>query len=184
MRTWAWYTALRLLSTELPKRWEHVQGVARRAIEVAELFPDEDAEVLISAAWLHDIGYAEQLWVTGFHPLDGARFLRDRGVATRVSGLVAHHSGASASAELMGLSTALAEFPDERSTVRDALWYCDAAIGPAGQPMSFDERISDLRERRGPDHPSVRALATGLAERRAAVERTERLLGDRSALVG
>jgi DNA-binding Xre family transcriptional regulator len=30
-----------------------------------------------AAAWLHDIGYAPDLIVTGLHALDGARYLRD-----------------------------------------------------------------------------------------------------------
>ena len=33
----------------------------------------------MAAAWLHDIGYAEELLDTGFHPLDGARFLASAG---------------------------------------------------------------------------------------------------------
>ena len=36
-----------------------------------------DADLLEAAAWLHDIGYAPSLVATGFHPLDGARYLRD-----------------------------------------------------------------------------------------------------------
>ncbi len=31
---------------------------------------------LVAAAYLHDIGYAPELAITGFHPLDGARHLR------------------------------------------------------------------------------------------------------------
>jgi hypothetical protein len=33
----------------------------------------------MSAVLLHDIGYAPDLVITGFHPLDGARFLRGIG---------------------------------------------------------------------------------------------------------
>jgi predicted hydrolase (HD superfamily) len=36
-----------------------------------------DVEQLRAAAMLHDIGYTPSLATTGFHPLDGARYLRD-----------------------------------------------------------------------------------------------------------
>ena len=37
---------------------------------------------MTAAAWLHDIGYAPAVDDTGFHPLDGARYLRDVEQAT------------------------------------------------------------------------------------------------------
>ncbi|SCG11123.1 HD domain-containing protein [Streptomyces sp. MnatMP-M27] len=52
-----------------------------------------NAEVLESAAVLHDIGYAPPLVNTGFHPLDGARYLRDTHAADeRIVRLVANHT--------------------------------------------------------------------------------------------
>lgn len=42
---------------------------------------------------LHYIEYTPALATTGFHPLDGARYLRDRETADeRLVGLVANHS--------------------------------------------------------------------------------------------
>ncbi len=86
--------ASELLREPLPRRWAHSQGVVVAARGLASAF-GEDADVLIAAAWLHDIGYAPVLadQGTGFHPLDGARHLRD---ALNADGLlcrlVAHHS--------------------------------------------------------------------------------------------
>ena len=37
------------------------------------------AEVLTQAAVLHDVGYAPDVAITGFHPLDGARHLSRSG---------------------------------------------------------------------------------------------------------
>ena len=54
-----------------PQRWRHTVGVAQRADELAAVIGQDDPVVLISAAWLHDIGYAEAVRDTGFHPLDG-----------------------------------------------------------------------------------------------------------------
>ena len=65
-----------LLASELPRRWAHCQGVAQQAGAISRVLGDQ-ADVVEAAAWLHDIGYAEPLVVSGFHPLDGARYLRD-----------------------------------------------------------------------------------------------------------
>lgn len=172
-RTWAWLTAKRLLADALPRRWAHTWGVARRAQQIAPAFAPEERDVLVASAWLHDVGYAPAVTVTGMHQLDGARFLVGRGVSFRVCALVAHHAGAAAVADLVGLAGELAVFEDEQSPVRDALWYCDMTTGPDGQPMTFDERMAELRVRRSGDDPVVRALAVNVRDRAAAVERTE-----------
>jgi len=65
-----------LLQEPLPRRWAHVLGVAARARSLAPVL-GADAGLLEAAAWLHDIGYAPGLAVTGLHALDGARYLRD-----------------------------------------------------------------------------------------------------------
>src|SRR3954452_16475569 len=76
------------------ERWKHSQGVARRAVELAVTVNPADRRLLIAAAWLHDIGYAPALRQTGFHPLDGALYLRKHKWDQRLVALVAHHSGA------------------------------------------------------------------------------------------
>nr|WP_245959846.1 HD domain-containing protein [Prauserella flavalba] len=176
LAVWARRTARDILAVELPRRWAHTQGVAERAEEVARVLPSDEADVLVASAWLHDIGYASALNVLGFHQLDGARFLAEHGVPRRVCALVAHHAGAAAVAELVGLGPRLAEFDDEQGPVRDALWYADMTTGPDGARVSFAERMAELRGRRGPEDPVVRALAVNGAERAAAVRRTEQLL--------
>ena len=60
----------------LDGRWRHTQGVARTAAAAAAAVPAADRPVLVAAAWLHDIGYAEPLRRSGFHPLDGAWHLQ------------------------------------------------------------------------------------------------------------
>lgn len=59
----------------LGDRWLHVQAVAERATEAAGTVPEPDRDLLIAAAWLHDIGYAPELADTGFHPVDGAWYV-------------------------------------------------------------------------------------------------------------
>ncbi|CAM3316353.1 HD domain-containing protein [Kibdelosporangium persicum] len=176
LSNWARNTARRLLAKELPRRWAHTEGVARRAEQVAHLLPPGEQDLLVAAAWLHDIGYAAELVDTGWHSLDGARYLRRAGVSPRVCGLVAHHSGAAAVAHLLGLADGLAEFDDDRGRLRDALWYCDMTTGPDGHPTTLDNRLAEIRRRRGPEDPVVRALDINVDERRAAVRRVHRLL--------
>ena len=108
------------LAGPLPRRWRHVRSVARRAKWVAgELSLSDD---LVAAAWLHDIGYAPELAETGFHPLDGARFLRRVGIDEQVVSLVAYHSCAQIEAEVRGLGAELAsEFSPGDSLLADVL---------------------------------------------------------------
>jgi putative nucleotidyltransferase with HDIG domain len=78
------------LAEHLPDRWLHSQAVARKATRLAAL-PNVDREPLLIAAVLHDVGRSPVVARTGFHPLDGARFLRTRGYDGRVTGLVRDH---------------------------------------------------------------------------------------------
>ena len=64
---WAESMARERLAESLPRRWRYVQQVGRRAARLATKL-DDDAELLIVSAWLHDIGYAPELAETGFHP--------------------------------------------------------------------------------------------------------------------
>ncbi|WP_222131274.1 HD domain-containing protein [Pseudonocardia sp. C8] len=162
------------LERALPRRWRHVQGVARRAEAVAGHL--DDGELLVTAAWLHDIGYAPELAETGFHPLDGARALRELGVGARLWGLVAHHSAAVHEAQALGMADELDEFADERGLVRDLLWFFDMTTSPDGGPVTFAQRMADIRDRYPPGHYVIRSLGPSLHDRRAAVERAGRWL--------
>ena len=78
----------------------------RREGQDAKRPAGEDAELVEAAAWLHDIGYAPDLHDTGFHPLDGARYLRDvEGADPLLCRMVAHHSCALTEAEERGLAS-------------------------------------------------------------------------------
>jgi predicted HD phosphohydrolase len=126
---------------------------------------------LIAAAYLHDIGYVPSLATTGFHPLDGAWYVRSLG-DQRLAALVAHHSGARFEVALRGLSQQLAEFPRERSALADALDYCDQLTGPSGEHVSLQQYSRDIRERYGSDHLVTRAYRQALPALALAIERT------------
>src|SRR5690606_30515765 len=109
---------------------------------------------LTAAAYLHDIGYSPELVDTGFHPLDGARYLRDvAGADERLCRLVAHHSCAVNEATERDLYDALTkEFAPERQELADALTYCDMTTGPDGRHLDVHERLAEIHSRYGPEH--------------------------------
>jgi putative nucleotidyltransferase with HDIG domain len=169
--------AFRLLMAN-PERLRHSAAVAARAHSLADAVPDDQRDLLVAAAWLHDVGYAEALRDTGFHPLDGARFLRSARWESRVCDLVAHHSGSRFLALLRGLESQLAEFDWAQDPVSDALTIADQTVGPNGRPLSLEDRMQDMLDRHGPDSPNARAHPQRRAYFRAAFERVSSRLAD------
>ncbi|MEV7105967.1 HD domain-containing protein [Streptomyces atroolivaceus] len=178
MLAWATQVAERELSGALPRRWAHSRGVAARAAWLGPALT-EDAEPLIAAAVLHDVGYAPRLAKTGFHALDGARFLRDEhGANERLVRLVANHSFALLEAEERGLRAILeAEFPllDDQRLV-DALVYCDMTTTPDGEVTSADARLAEITGRYGSDSLVGRFIRRASPDILAAVGRVEAAL--------
>lgn len=144
------------LLIDQPARWQHTIAVARRCEQLATAVATQDQEIVLIAAWLHDIGYSGTVRDTGFHPLDGARYLARLGWPARVCALVARHSGAVFVADAMGLHDALAVFPDEQSRASDALTYADQTVGPHGELVSIGWRMADMLTRHGPASPQAR----------------------------
>ncbi len=77
-----------VLFPPLGNPWLHVQGVVNRATWVGQTFEGGDRHLLLASAYLHDIGYAPSLRVTGFHPLAGALYVRSCGYE-RLASLIA-----------------------------------------------------------------------------------------------
>lgn len=140
-------------------RWSHVQSVAWHARQIAP------SRKLISAAWLHDIGYAPQLFDTEMHALDGAAFLDCAGAPPEIVSLVAFHTGAEYEAEERGLVDQLLQFDRPPQDDLDALILADLLSGPAGEQVSVRERLDGLRGQSG-NWKTCRRCALGT--RRAA----------------
>ena len=140
-----------------PDRLAHSQAVARRAEVLNLVVEPKYAPLLVAAAWLHDIGYAPGLRDTGFHPIDGARHLQTIGWPPAICNLVAHHSGARFVARILHLDRELEAYPFSQDAVSDALTVADQTIGPKGQAMTLDERMSDMLKRHGPNSPNALA---------------------------
>jgi hypothetical protein len=163
------------LAQPLPRRWRHVRSVARRARWVAKQLALADE--LEAAAWLHDIGYAPDLVDSGFHPLDGARFLRRSGFDGQVVSLVAYHSCAQIEADVRGLGAELvSEFMPGDKPLTDALLYCDMTTGPDGDYVRPADRLVEIRGRYGPDHEVTRFVERAASEILTAAGRVEELL--------
>ncbi|WNB85483.1 HD domain-containing protein [Cellulomonas sp. ATA003] len=137
---------------------------------------------LAAAAWLHDVGYGEQLMATGFHPLDGARFLRRIGVRDLVTSLVAHHSGATFEAEERGLVVELREFALPPQDLLDVLNLVDMTTSPTGERVSVDDRLSEILSRYEASDPVSRAVSRSGPVLRVSAARAAARLG--SADVG
>jgi len=176
---WAESAAERFLAP-LGNRWLHVQQVAACARRIAVVVPPQDRDLLVAAAYLHDVGYAPGLAVTGFHPLDGGRWVRDQGRSGRLACLVAYHSCATFEAEIRGfLDVLISEFKPEESVTYDALVFCDMATGPDGRALSFDERVADIYARYGHGHEVSRARDSAYSCLAGCHKRTvSRLPGD------
>ena len=174
---WAAELARKLLEVPLPRRWAHVQGVAAQARSLAPILGD-DADLLEAAAWLHDIGYSPELADTGFHPLDGARYLRDVEHADpRLCRLVANHSCAILEADERGLADVLSsEFPSPDPKLNDALAYCDMTTTPTGDVVSVHDRLSEIVERYGPHDVVTRFIRRAEPELVSSVVRTDQRL--------
>jgi hypothetical protein len=156
----------------LGRRWAHVQTVARRAESLP--FQDRDRELLVAAAYLHDIGYAAELAVTGFHPLDGARHLRSLGEED-LARLVAHHTNARGEAALRGIPDYESEFPYAGTLLDTALTFCDLSTSPNGEPVSLETRVEEIVHRYGRDHVTSRAVLAGLPEFEKGREQIRRI---------
>lgn len=140
-------------------RLRHVTATGLRAEALASHLPlsGRDRLMLVSAGWLHDIGYGCPH--TGWHPIDGARWARQRG-EKRLAGLIGWHTTAGEESDLLGLRLALVEVAPERedTLLMCALTWLDMTTGPRGQRMSPGERLSEVEVRHGSESSRSRAM--------------------------
>ena len=141
-------------------RLAHSASVARQVDRVRHLLDGRWQAVIADAAWLHDIGYNPEIARTGFHPLDGARWLRDQGCPDETCRLVAWHTGAKIEGALRGLDHELAaEFAPPPELATNALTWADLTSSPRGDRWSVARRIADILRRYPADSIEHRAIA-------------------------
>ena len=174
------HTATQLLG-DVGTRLPHTRAVARQASRVTDLLEDRWKCAIVDAAWLHDIGHSPTLSSSGFHPLDGARWLRMEGFAEDTCSLVAWHTGAIHEARERGLEDELrAEFAPPLQSALDALTWADLTTSPSGDLVSPTARLDEMRDRYEPGSAVRLAIAAGLKDLQGSAERIEQLLGARS----
>jgi putative nucleotidyltransferase with HDIG domain len=158
-------------------RWAHVRGVAAAAELMATGLATIEAEAVVAAAWLHDVGYAPSVRrSTGFHPVDGALFVRAEGFPAVVVSLVAYHTSAVFEARERGLPDALAEFPEPPALLLDVLTCADMTTGPDGSRVRVEDRVSEILSRYPEDDPVHRAIERSAPTLLAAVARVDALV--------
>jgi predicted hydrolase (HD superfamily) len=169
----------RELLAPLPNRWAHVQAVAARADGLTPAIVGEaERQLLVVAAWWHDLGYSPKLRDTGCHQIDGARYLAAEGYPDRLVALVAHHSAATCEANERGHLADLEVWPREESPVADALWMADMTTGPRGEELAYDERLSEILTRYERDSIVGRSMLRAEPAIRAAIDRTRQRMQD------
>jgi len=160
----------------IPTRWRHTQSVATQARNAGIAVNFEDRPLLEAAAWLHDIGYGPAVADTGFHPLDGARYLERHAAPERLINLVANHSCARFEADERGMLPELRSYELEVGPVADALIWADMTTGPTGRTVTVEDRLAEILRRYTPESPVHRAIEEASPDIVAAVSRVQKRL--------
>jgi hypothetical protein len=115
--------------------------------------------------------------LTGFHPLDGARWLRDHGWRQETCRLVAWHTESLEEARRYGLDAALSdEFGQPAPLAAAALAWADLTTSPHGERWSAETRLADILCRYPPGSIVHEATRASLPALRRAVRTIEDLL--------
>jgi putative nucleotidyltransferase with HDIG domain len=155
-------------------RLAHSQRVASQAEVAAVSLDAELREVVRAAAWLHDVGYSPAAASTGFHPLDGARWLRKHGFDEDVCSLVAWHTAAGYEARERGLADELrTEFARPDQSALDVVTWADLTSSPTGEPILPADRLQEILTRYPSDSPVHRAIAAAEVDLLESVRRVE-----------
>lgn len=140
-------------------RRAHSLAVGAKAAGRVELAAAELRGDLMTAATLHDVGYAHV--DTGLHALDGARFLRREGFSPVICRLVLCHTASHVEAEERGIDLAAFEeftVDADLAQAHRVLWWADLTTGPEGQSVTVETRLAEIQRRYGPENVVTRFI--------------------------
>lgn len=164
-----------LLEQLTPTRRAHSRAVAEAATSRARYVPAADRQELVTAALLHDVGYAVPEF--DFHPIDGARHLQALGYSPLICHLVATHTAAHLEAAERGLPIDVFEpFRLNRDTRahREVLMWADLTTSPTGNPCTVSDRLDEITHRYQTPHPVFHYVTRWRSTLAAAVAHPER----------
>lgn len=165
-----------------PERLRHILTVAacvRQSVgEILERHPQSelDEATAVCAALVHDIGYLPLARGTGFHPLDGYRFLCAHG-AEALARRIVGHSCSVEEGRLRGLS--LPEGTEDLTA--QLITYWDMRVKPGGEIVDYEERLRDILDRYGEEdivgranrlaQPRIQRIIAAIDSLRKSMER-------------
>ncbi|MFD1721369.1 HD domain-containing protein [Amnibacterium endophyticum] len=172
----------RLLSRELlredPQRMAHSAGVAHVVGRTATALALPERDLLVAAAWLHDVGYASPAVRRRVHGVDDAVRAEAAGMPPLVVELVAHHSCAVLEARRAGVHDVLRRFAPPPAPLMDVLDHADAVVSKQGLPRTSTIRLWEAVHRHQDDRIRYEALLVALPARERAVRRVEARLAE------
>ena len=130
------------LNSNLESRYRHTIAVSQLMKQKAitlNLNP-QTAEII---GLLHDIGYAKEYAITGFHPLDGYNAIFESN--PHVANQILRHTSTPEEAALRGI-----ELPNVTEDVYARLLsYADCRVNAKGFIVTFEGRLKDIVDRYG-----------------------------------
>ena len=138
-------------------RYNHTLRVVDRARHLAELnqLTDTDRDLLLQAAYLHDVGYSEVIKFCDYHPVDGFTYLRANSWSKDVQLLTLHHTFSNTLAEMSRTDLTseyrLNPLPYHLTHLFNLLTTADMTSDGKGNIVTIAERVKDVGERHGTD---------------------------------
>lgn len=148
-----------------PKRLQHTLGVVDLSIKT--LFREGykvDSDIyknVVCSAYLHDIGYSEEINHTKFHPYDGYMYLKKLGISDNISLPVLYHTGSELLVHMFPskFHSEVVEFFKKESIITieqmkyiSLLDSSDIRINSEGVEVSVEDRLQDIVNRYGENH--------------------------------
>ncbi|MGF9891459.1 hypothetical protein ABEX78_22610 [Priestia megaterium] len=158
--------SLKLYFKPYSQLYRNTQGVVEEMsllIDQIELSNNDKLE-LIELAYLHKIGFSPKTLKTGFEPLDGALYCKEKNYPLEIVSAVMFYSGA--------FEIVKRNFPDlmnvylehkysmtsKTELYIDLLTYCDLHRSYSGLKLTFTEKLKEISYYYGEDHNLVNTL--------------------------